>query len=211
MKGALKTNLGIIFALSFYSTAFSQNTIYDVIISKTDNLQSDSVNTSDNAEFEIKAGLKPIDQSQNSYEIRFYKTEELSAAKTLKILYSTDKGWIAKRLTDFRDSIEVETLDMKDGQVRAASRILFNANLGHLPDQKKLEPKMNKVEIVNGRQAIKKQLVSDGQSYAIEFKEGNVYRTYRFSNPDVYAKLYPDIQEFKDYLSILDIFETMVK
>jgi len=208
---ALKTTLGIVFALSFYSTAFSQKTISDVLISKTDNLQSDSVNTSDNAEFEIKAGLKPIDQSQNSYEIRFYKTEALSGTKTLKILYSTDKGWIAKRLADLGNSVKVETFDMKDGQVRAASRMLFNANLGYLPDQKKLETKMNKVEIVNGRQTVNKHLVSDGQSYAIEFKYGIVYRIYRFNNPDVYAKLYPDIQEFKDYLSILDIFERMVK
>jgi hypothetical protein len=203
--------IGVTFVISFYSSAFSQKAISDVQISKTDNLQSDSVNTSDNAGFEIKAGLKPIDQTQNSYEIRFYKTEGLSGRKTLKVLYSTRQGWVAKRLTDLGDSVKVETLNMRDGQVRAASRVLFNSNLGYLPDQEKLGTKMNKVEIVNGRQVVKKHLVLDGQSYAIEFKHLDVYRVYRFNNPDVYKKLYPDIEEFKDYLSIVDIFERMVK
>lgn len=201
----------VIFVLSFYSSAFSQRTISDVQISKMDNLQSDSVNTSDNAEFEIKARLKPIDQTQNSYEIRFYKTEELSGVKTLKILYSTDKGWIAKRLTDLGDAVSVETLNIKEGQVRAAFRVLFNSNLGYLPDQKRLEAEMNQPQIINGRSVVKKHLVSDGQSYSIEFKYLDVYRVYRFNNPDVFSKLYPDIQEFKDYLSIVDIFESMVK
>jgi hypothetical protein len=162
-------------------------------------------------DFEIKAGFKPIDQCENSYEIRFYKTEELSGRKTLKMLYSTGKGWVAKRLTDLGDSVKVEILDMKDGQVRAASRVLFNSNLGYLPDQERLETKMNKPEVINGRSVVKKHLVSDGQSYAIEFKHLDVYRVYRFNNPDVYSKLYPDIQEFKDYLSIVDTFERMVK
>lgn len=203
--------LCILFGLSFYHSAFSQRTISDVQTSKTDDLHSDSVNTSDNGEFEIKAGLQSIDQTQNSYEIRFYKTEELSGGRTLKILYSTGQGWLAKKLTDLGDSVKVETLNMKDGQIRAVARVLFNSNLGYLPDQEKLEIKMNKVEIVNGRQVVKKHLVSDGQSYAIEFKHLHIFRIYRFNNPDVYSKLYPDIQEFKDYLSIVDIFERMVK
>ena len=207
----MRQYISTIFALGFYFSAFSQKTISDVQISKTDNLQSDSVNTSSNAEFETKAGLKPIDQTQNSYEIRFYKTEELSGRKTLKVLYSTGQGWVAKRLTELGDSIMVENLSMKDGQVRAASRVLFNSNLGYLPDQKKLESKMKKTEIINGKQVVKKYLISDGQSYEIEFRHLNIYGVYRFNNPDVFSKLYPDIQEFKDYLSILDIFERMVK
>ncbi|WP_225586969.1 hypothetical protein [Algoriphagus sp. Y33] len=85
-----KNITGVIFVLGFYFSACSQKTIPDVQISKMDNLQSDSVNTSDNTEFENKAGLKPIDKTQNSYEIRFYKTEELSGERTLKVLYSTD-------------------------------------------------------------------------------------------------------------------------
>lgn len=203
--------VSIIFVLSFYFSASAQRTISDVQLSKTDNLQSDSINNSDNREFEIKAGLKPIDKTQNSHEIRFYKTVELSGRKTLKVLYSTGQGWVAKRLTDLGDSIKVETLDIKDGQVRAAARVLFNFNLGYLPDQDKLETKMKKIEIVNGRQVEKKHLVSDGESYAVEFKHLDIYRIYRFNNPDVYTKLYPDIQEFKDYLSIVDTFEKMVK
>jgi hypothetical protein len=203
--------IGIIFIFGFHLSAFSQRRIPDVQISKMDSLQSDTVNTSKNEEFEIKAGLKPIDLTQNPLEIRFYVTEELSRNKTLKILYSTGNGWFAKRLTDLGDSVTVEILTMQDGQVRAASRVLFNSNLGYLPDQEKLRTKMNKVEIINGRQVVKKHLVSDGQSYAIEFKHLDVYRIYRFNNPDIYSKLYPDIQEFKDYLSIVEIFEKMVK
>ena len=203
--------IGVIFVLGSYFSVFSQKTISDIQISKTDNLQSDSVNTSHNTEFEIKAGLQPIDQTQNSYEIRFYKTEALSGKKILKVLYSTKQGWVAKRLTDLGDSVKIETLSMKDGEVRAASRVLFNSKLGYLPDKKKLETKMNKVDIVNGRQVVKKHLVSDGQSYAIEFKHLDIFRIYRFDNPDVYSKLYPDVQEFKDYLSIVDVFERMVK
>ena len=100
---------------------------------------------------------------------------------------------------------------MKDGEVRAASRVLFNSNLGYLPDQKKLETMMNKVEIFNGRHVVKKHLVSDGQSYSIEFRHGDIYRIYRFNNPNIYSELYPDIQEFKDYCSIVEIFGSMVK
>lgn len=199
----------LIFGICF--SACSKKTITDVHTSKTDNLKSDLVNTSDNAEFEIKAGLKPIDQTQNPYEIRFYKTEELSGGKTLKILYSTGARWFAKIFTELGDSIKVENLNMKYGEVRAASRVLFNSNLGYLPDQKKLETMMNKVEILNGRHVVKKHLVSDGQSYSIEFRHGDIYRIYRFNNPNIYSELYPDIQEFKDYCSIVEIFGSMVK
>lgn len=201
----------VLFAIGFCDYGFSQNVAVCIPTSKTDNLQSDSVNTSTNKEFERKAGLKPIDQTQNSYEIRFYKTEELSGIKTLKILHPTKEGWIAKKITDLGDSVKIETLSMKDGQVRAASRLLFGQNLGYLPDQEQLKVKIEKVENLSREQAVKKHLISDGQSYTVEFKDLAVYRIYSFNNPEVYSKLYPNIQEFKDYLSIVNIFETMVK
>ena len=47
----------------------------------------------------------------------------------------------------------------------------------------------------------------DGYQFTIEFKIDNKFRIYQFNNPKSYSKSYGNIEEFKKYGLIQDIFE----
>lgn len=59
--------------------------------------------------------------------------------------------------------------------------------------------------------AEQKIMVSDGESYTVEFKIGDNFRIYRFDNPKTYSEFYGDVQELKDYVAIVDLFENQLK
>lgn len=65
-----------------------------------------------------------------------------------------------------------------------------------LPDQKEL---------------ILKGSIDDGYDYTSAFKAGNKFRTYKFSNPDIYLKYNAEVPELENYVNIIDILFTWLK
>ncbi|WP_343747582.1 hypothetical protein [Fluviicola sp.] len=53
--------------------------------------------------------------------------------------------------------------------------------------------------------------VGCGSYYIIEFKIADQYRRYDFSNPEVFAEFYPNVQEFRNYSEIVRVFTELVK
>ena len=51
----------------------------------------------------------------------------------------------------------------------------------------------------------------DGTCYYIEFKVGDLYRRYRYWNPDVYADFYPQVYELRNAANIVKIFNEWIK
>lgn len=51
--------------------------------------------------------------------------------------------------------------------------------------------------------------VYDGYSCAVEFKVGEFYRRYTFSNPESHLELYFYSSEFRNYVAIMDAFEKL--
>jgi hypothetical protein len=193
--------------------SFSQVEVRGVTTIVTDGFQSDSINLSPNKEFEKRTKLKPIDKSDNKVEIRFYKHEELSNTKDLKVLELKGDSWTG---TEYKESnypkIRIKKIDLAaQNGFEELVKMLIQNNLASLPSQKELEPKMKKyVDTVRGR-AEQKIQTTDGQSYTVEFKLGDKFRVYTFHNPDTYASFYDDVQELKDFVAIKNIFETELK
>lgn len=193
--------------------SFSQVEIRGVTTIVTDGIQSDSVNRSPNKEFEKRIKLIPIDKSNNKVEIRFYKHEELSSTKDLKVLELKGDSWTG---TEYKETnhpkIKIKKFELSaQNGFEELFKMLLHNNLTRLPSQKELEPKMKKyVETIRGR-AEQKIITTDGQSYTVEFKIGDKYRIYTFPNPDTYSEFYDDVQELKDFVIIKNIFESELK
>jgi hypothetical protein len=207
-------NLKLILLFTFFCCAksFAQEAIRRVTAIEN-SIQADTVNLSPNKEFENRIKLKPINESLNDIEIRFYEKDELSNTINLKILELKDSIWLG---TLYGES-NYPTIRVTNFELIALSgfenvlRMLLQKNLTSLPGQHELKPKMKNYRIVNGKKAEQVYYITDGQSYTVEFKIGNRYRIYTFVNPDIYSKLYDDVQELKDYVAIVNIFNTELK
>ncbi|WP_299755545.1 hypothetical protein [uncultured Pontibacter sp.] len=209
-----KYRLIIIFALIYCMNGYAQRRqLSDIQLSKADNIQSDSINLSLNTDFEKKAGLTPIDKTAIATEVRFYKLNELSGTRSLKIVAVKDSEWTAVEYAEQNKPIKIKKYKLKaeQSQLRSLMRLLLKHNLAYLPNQAELEPKMKKyADTVRGR-AEQKIIVSDGESYTVEFKIGDTFRIFRFHNPKTYSDFYDNVQELKDYVAIVSLFENQLK
>ncbi|WP_276498071.1 hypothetical protein [Pontibacter litorisediminis] len=148
-------SLMIIFTLLYSMCGYAQRRkILDIQLSKTDNIPSDSTNLSPNSDFEKKVGLTPINKSANATEVRFYKLDELSGTRNLKIIAVKDSVWTAVEYAEQNKPVKIKKYKLKaeQGQLRSLMRLLLNHNLAYLPNQAELEPKMKKyTDTVRGR------------------------------------------------------------
>lgn len=173
---------------------------------ETDKIISDSVNHSPNTAFEKRIKLKPIEQAEAQVEIRFYEHFGLSNSRNLKRLFLKDSTWNAIGYYETKKSkIKKHRLIPKTSYDTVLKSIIVH-NLFSLPTQSDLREKMRKIFIQDGVQYEKKIAVLDGSAYTIEFKVNDVFRIYRFNNPDTYAKFYEDVPELKEYVAIVKIF-----
>lgn len=49
--------------------------------------------------------------------------------------------------------------------------------------------------------------ICDGTSYFIEFKVGDQFRRYSYSNPDDYADFFPNEYALRNFANIVNIFD----
>jgi hypothetical protein len=207
-------NLKLILLFTFFCCAksFAQEAIRRVTTIEN-SIQADTVNLSPNKEFENRIKLKPINESLNDIEIRFYEKDELSNTINLKILELKDSIWLGTLHGESNyPSIKITKYKLKSKSgFEDILRMLGQKSFFSLPSQHELKPRMKKYEIINGRKAEQVFYVTDGQSYTVEFKVGKKYRIYTFTNPDIYSKHYDDLQELKDYVAIIDIFNKELK
>ncbi len=67
----------------------------------------------------------------------------------------------------------------------------------------------NNIHTIRDSRSIEyKQLVADGVSYTLNIRIGDKQRKYSFSNPSLYAKEYPNIQDFADFDRIVNILRS---
>lgn len=210
-------NLKLIILLLFFVSlnGFSQVAARGSTKIEFDRIQSDSINLSENKDFEKRIKLKPIDKSENEVEIRFYELLSLSNTKNLKVLVLKNDIWKATEYSEINNpklQISKFILDAPNGFEFVIQK-LFQNNLTKLPSQETLKPKMKKYGQTDSKRgrAEKVLIVNDGYSYSIEFKIGDKFRIYNFSNPETYANFYSDVQELKDYVVIKNIFTEELK
>ena len=184
----------------------------DIVAIMADRIISDSINISPHRNFEKRIKIKPIDQSDSEVEIRFYKNTSLSNTIDLKIIKLQNGDWQAVEYDEWNKPIKIKKRILAPASdFNSILKSLLDNNLLTLPDQSQLKEKMKKPTTINGRQANKMIMVSDGYSYTIEVKVGDNFRVYQFDNPKPYADFYDDVKELKDYVAIVETFEQQLK
>jgi hypothetical protein len=153
----------------------------------TDPIQPDST------EFNVKE----ICHSNNDIEIRL-KTNVGATSELIILLFNNNKWtaekyypeYITRRRKILSEVLRIKTKNDSAGYFTSIFESLRSNSLFILPDQ----------------QGIKSRLfVVDGILYTVTFKVGNEYRRYRYSSPELQAKQYPNVPEYKQVLSIINL------
>jgi len=153
--------------------------------------------------------LPSITKSKNKVEIRFISTS--FGEETFTILTYNQK-WEAKSfyIPFGKDSLFSRSIDQKKDLDTIFSRLVSN-NIFSLPDQAIVitdpctyNPETN--ELIYSSMGI-----TDGTDYCIEYKVGDCYRRYSYSNPCEYADYFPSVNELRNFANIVSIFSELTK
>ena len=187
-----RTFIILIVSLSF-SKGFSQ-----VDINTNDILDRDSLtNFSLPIYFDSFIGIKPIYKSNNPIEIRLYEISMFGYR--CRTLCFDGAKWSGEVI---RSSIYQD-----DSLTKLNSSLNFKAILDTLIKGRVFTLPSQRLITLDGS-------VDDGMNYSISYKVGSKYRSYDFSNPDVYLKEFEknkDVQELKLYIAIIDIFAKLYR
>ncbi|GAA4303104.1 hypothetical protein GCM10023183_15380 [Nibribacter koreensis] len=177
--------------------------------------QADSLNLSPNKDFEKRINLNRIKDSRNEIEIRFYEREEISNTTTLKILSKRRNKWTGTQYSESNyPKINIQKLPLEAAKgFEELFQSLLQKNLTRLPSQSELRAKMKKYGSTDTKRGRAEELlfVNDGYSYSLEFIINGKSNIITFSNPEIYANFYSDVQELKDYVAIKNIFNSELK
>ena len=192
-------------------TSFGQTIKRGVTTISADSIHGDSVYNYVNQVFNERIKLTNIDKSLATIDIRLYRIQSLSNTMIVRRLYLVDTRWNSVEYYEMNEPVKITKYKLK---AKYNFDNLFSQLLAYniltLPNQSDLKNKMRKeVEVTDdGETGERKIYVTDGESYTVEIKIGNKFRVYRFDNPDVYSKFYNKVSELKDYLNIVQTFET---
>lgn len=158
---------------------------------------------------EIRFGLSPILKSENIIEIRF-----------IEVYFRSFRGVVLTYNTKWESQIcKNEVNSMEENWIPANGEIdldslffkLVTNNIFSLPDDNELSlgklyfnPKTN-VFIGEGFG------IGCGGSSIIEFKIGDMYRTYSFGSAESFSAFYPSVPEFKNYVNIEMLFNQLLR
>jgi hypothetical protein len=65
----------------------------------------------------------------------------------------------------------------------------------------------NLLSIRNSEDIDYEEVLADGENYSMTIHIGNKHRSYSMTNPAFYAKEYPEIKDFSDFTSIINLLE----
>lgn len=143
-------------------------------------------------------------------EVRLIKRPSFDVPQAFVL--SFDKKWSFKLYTLDLESGKLQYKEsISDKGLERKFNILTKNHVFSLPDDSNLGigkfyfyPELGEI-IGDG------MTVSDGTQYWLEFKVGSSFRRYRYSNPLSYAQYYDNVREFKEFSTIVMIFEKLEK
>jgi hypothetical protein len=154
------------------------------------NLQFDKVDGNDISSCQESANGK-ICQSKLPLEIWLTRAALLVGKyETITLSFDGDK-WKAKYYNGDWIRNTIDTFNLRPiHNYDTIFAALKKNRIFLLPDQKELTLKGG---------------VDDGYDYTLTFKADNKFRTYEFSNPDIYRKYNDNISELENYVNIINI------
>jgi len=204
----MKTSaIALIAILTISALGWGQTTIPGTTIIIPDGITSDTINSAQHKAFENRISLTPIDLSNADFEIRFYTLAAATNNRNLRMAKFANGKWEAFEFEE-KSSSKIKTHTL----IPTLGYETFIANLSQqkfttLPNQSELDKKIqdgfaSKKEYLQSRPSI-----MDGHNFTVELKVGDKFRVYQFDNPEVYARYYSNVEEFKNFAAIQKIFE----
>lgn len=155
----------------------------------------------------FKGILPPIQNSKNTIEIRFLIAPDMKTDTLISLYY--DEKWNTKKyILDTNEALMMKHNDSKQ-ELSEIFRQLVENDIFNLPDNSNINIAPTYIDLETGEVQQSFTTVLHATTYIVQFKVGNKYRTYGFNSPEIYAKSHPEIIEFKKYLNILKIIQTI--
>ena len=168
---------------------------------------------------------KISDSIQNEQEIRIYKGRGITNSGTIFRIYKINSTWKAETIQWFLpkqiSSDEFENIEpiVKTFSAYEGDFLNFQIrNIQFLPDEKYFEYKKQKREIVYDEEfkefafsTTSSISVVDGTGYEVIYKNGKLKNKFNYNNPRTYLEKYPEIDELKSFVEILNYIETTFK
>ena len=147
----------------------------------------------------INFNIEDIIYSTNEFEIRLRTFNLLRGSYSLSIVSYNDNHWYAKKYLHSESGPIVKNIQVSVTP-SLTQEFLYDKVFETLFDTLKannifLLPKVSLDEYSNK--------VKDGVLHSITFKAEKKFRYYVFSNPETYQRLYPEVEDFKNYSQIV--------
>jgi hypothetical protein len=167
----------------------------------------------------INDALKIPDSLGWQKEIRIYEFESITNYRSLFRLYQAeDKKWhieYSKYYYSLNNNKEDKVVNIK---VSAKSDFellwlkILDTDIEHLTQWRNIEYKLKEkgeIKFERGEYDMvwKSKRVLDGQSYMVEFRNGDNFNSITYSNPKEYLNSYPNVDELNSLNELLQLIE----
>lgn len=163
--------------------------------------------------------LANISSELNDTEIRIYRDRGITNSGEIFRIYKENNVWKAELIQWFLPKQlrkdEFERIPPKINVLKSQKpldEIFLNIeakNINFLPKQNYFEYKKSKNDVVFDDTfqtfiILKKvSAVLDGTGYLVKYKSGNLQNEFEYDNPETFLKMFPEIDELKDFVDIL--------
>ncbi|MPT31236.1 MAG: hypothetical protein E2600_06140 [Chryseobacterium sp.] len=165
--------------------------------------------------------LAKISSELKESEIRIYKDRGITNSGDVFRIYNDNKVWKAELIRWFLpkeiSNDEFESSSPKLTVLKSEKpleEVFVNfqiRNINFLPEEESFQyKKTNGKKVVYDKNekafVIQQKLmeVSDGTGYIVKYKSGKQQNEFSYNNPESYLKEYPEINELKDFVDILN-------
>ena len=153
-------------------------------------------------------------------EIRIYKDRGITNSGFVFRIYKENNNWKSELIQWFllkeisKDEFEKipPRLSLLKSQ-KSLEEIFVNIearNIKYLPKEENFQYKKSKNEVIYDEDEkaflVQSKVISvlDGTGYLVKYKSGNQYNEFDYSNPEAFLKTYPEIDELKSFVDILN-------
>ncbi|MGS0748252.1 hypothetical protein [Halpernia sp. GG3] len=159
---------------------------------------------------------------ENEREIRIYKDFAISDVKKIFRIYLNKDSCNAELISIRMPSQSGKNIEVKPEitKLKCSNETFLNfevRNIQFLPKEEFFNYKKVKKTISYNEENKQNEIISeemkvmDGSGYYIRYKNGDNFNSFFYSNPETYIKQYPEINELKSFVEILDFINDRFK
>lgn len=198
----MKKNIFTVIFLIVTICSFSQKKSNDIFIGQ---VVDDAASVSQ--KIELNAPFEAITNSTNKIEIRLisYTTPEFISY----YLLTYNQTWSVKYYVLNAKKGEFYSKPLNPSNPESIFNRLALNNIFSLPDQKNIKAEKQLFNKETSEITFQNFSISHGVNYIVEFKIGEKYRRYNYTNPIENAKFFPHVNEYRNMSAIVKAFSQL--